>query len=532
MEEGFELPTGCDKCVWDLTDDLRLAALSIEESKSGLLSVSSGAAAHRHVTDMNSTIHLLKTRLSERENQYTLRKIQINNSENTLRSLLSDVEELDEKGSQASRKGALAEKESMETIDQATQLVEQAHNMRDKIQEINSKMLYYGENQELGPEEIAEKLVLAQKMLDEIRSRQPFLTHRELVDEEADEAQELLSQAEDWQRLHNDTRSLFPVVLEQLDDYNAKLSDLQESINQALDHVRDAEDMNRAITSKQRDHEKQHERVKEQMEAVGTSLSMSADSLITPRLTLEELDEIIKNASGIYAEIDGAKNELQGKLSNLSNLSHDLVQEAVDHAYNLQQEANELSRNLHSSDMNGLVQKALDASNVYENIANYVSEANETAELALNITDRIYDAVSGIDTQIVYHKDESDNLLNQARELQAKADSSSDEAVADTSRRVGGALWRKGALRDKLTEAVKQLQTAERGDAHQRLGQTKLIIEEANKTTMAVQQVTTPMANNLSNWSQNLQTFDSSAYNTAVNSARDAGTSGLPEELH
>lgn len=50
-----------------------------------------------------------------------------------------------------------------------------------------------------------------------------------------------------------------------------------------------------------------------------------------------------------------------------------------------------INRNLHSSDMNGLVQKALDASNVYENIANYISEANETAELALNITDRVYD---------------------------------------------------------------------------------------------------------------------------------------------
>lgn len=32
--------------------------------------------------------------------------------------------------------------------------------------------------------------------------------------------------------------------------------------------------------------------------------------------------------------------------------------------------------------------------------------------------------MSGIDTQVIYHKDESDNLLNQARELQAKADSS------------------------------------------------------------------------------------------------------------
>ena len=32
--------------------------------------------------------------------------------------------------------------------------------------------------------------------------------------------------------------------------------------------------------------------------------------------------------------------------------------------------------------------------------------------------------MSGIDTQIIYHKDESENLLNQARELQAKTDPS------------------------------------------------------------------------------------------------------------
>ncbi|XP_040839080.1 laminin subunit alpha-4 isoform X2 [Ochotona curzoniae] len=522
LEEGSELPKGCDKCIWDLTDDLRLAALSMEESKSGLLSVSSGAAAHRHVNEMNSTIHLLKARLSERENQYVLRKIQINNAENTMKSLMSDLEELAGKESRASQKGQLVQKESTDTINHATQLVEQARNMRDKIQEINNKMLYYGEEQELGPEEISEKLVLAQNMLEEIRRRQPFFTQRELVDEEADEAHELLSQAENWQRLYNDTRSLFPVVLEQLDDYNAKLSDLQESLDQALNNIRDAEDMNRATAARQRDHQKQHEKVREQMEVVNTSLNASVDSLKTPRLSLLELDDIIKNASGIYAEIDGARNELQGKLSNLSNLSYDLVQEAIDHARNLQQEADELSRNLHSSDMNGLVQKALDASNVYENIANYISEANETAELALNITDRVYDAVSGIDTQIIYHKDESDNLLSQARELQARADSSNQEAVADTSRRVGGALVRKSVLRNRLNDAIKQLQATERGDTQKLLGQSRLIIAEANKTTLEVQQATVPMEGNITNWKQNLQSFDSSAYNTAVDSARDA----------
>ncbi|XP_006840046.1 PREDICTED: laminin subunit alpha-4 [Chrysochloris asiatica] len=529
LEDSFETPTGmdcptisCDKCIWDLTDDLRLAALSIEESKSGLLSVSSGAAAQRHVNEMNFTIYRLKTKLSERENQYVLRKIQINTAESTMKSLLSDVEELAAKENQASRKGQLIEKETMDTINHATQLMEQTHEMRDKIQEINNKMLYYGEEQELSPQETSEKLVLAQKMLEEIRRRQPFLIQRELVDEEADEVHELLSQAENWQRLYNNTRTLFPVVLEQLDDYDAKLSDLQKSIDQALDHVRDTEDMNRATATKQRDHKKQYENVREQMELVNASLRASGDSLTTSRLTLSELDDIIKNASGIYAEIDGAKTELQGKLFNLSNLSQDLVQEAIDHAQNLQIDADEMNRNLHSSDANGLVQKALDASNVYENIANYVGEANETAELALNITDRISDAVSGIDTQIIYHKDESDNLLNQAKELQAKADSNNDEAVADTSRRVDGALDKKSALKNRLNNAIKRLQAAERGDAQQRLHQSKQLTAEAFRRTMEVQQAATPMANNLTNWSQNLQTFDSSAYNSAVDTARDA----------
>ncbi|KAM5256538.1 laminin subunit alpha-4 [Ctenodactylus gundi] len=529
LEEGLELPTGtdcptisCDKCVWDLTDDLRLAALSIQESRSGLLSVSSGAAAHRHVSDMNVTIYLLKTKLSERENQCVLRKVQLSSAESTVRTLAADAEDLATRGSQASRKGQGVQKESVDTVSHATQLEEQARRMRETIQEISDKMLYYGEQQELGPEEVAEKLALAQEMLEEIRHRPPFLTQRELVDAEADEAYELLSQAESWQRLHNDTRALFPVVLEQLGDHNAKLSDLQESLDQARDHIRDAEDMNRAMAARQRDHEKQQERVRAQAEAVNASLSTSADSLATPRRTLVDLDDIIKNASGIYAEIDGAQKELQGKHSNRSGLSYSLVQEATDHARNLQEEAEELSRSLHSSDMNGLVQKALDASNVYENIISYVGEANDTAELALNITDRIYDAVSGIDTQTIYHKDESDNLLHQARQLQAKADASNEEVVTDTSRRVGGAQARKSALKYRLDDALKQLQATETGQTQQRLGQSKLIVTEANKTAVDVQQVTAPMTNNLTNWSQNLQNFDSSAYNTAVDSATDA----------
>lgn len=40
--------------------------------------------------------------------------------------------------------------------------------------------------------------------------------------------------------------------------------------------------------------QKQHDRVREQMAGVNESLRMSSDSLIMPRMTLSELDDIIK----------------------------------------------------------------------------------------------------------------------------------------------------------------------------------------------------------------------------------------------
>lgn len=51
--------SGCDKCIWDLTDDIRLSVLTIDESKSTLLSISTGAAAQRRLNDLNlTTTHL------------------------------------------------------------------------------------------------------------------------------------------------------------------------------------------------------------------------------------------------------------------------------------------------------------------------------------------------------------------------------------------------------------------------------------------------------------------------------------------
>ncbi|XP_074846818.1 laminin subunit alpha-4 [Carettochelys insculpta] len=522
---GTDCPTiSCDKCIWDLTDDIGLAILTIDESKSILLSISSGVAAHRHLNELNSSVSLLKMKLSEKENHSVLRKIQMDNAESETDNLLLEIEALEEQGNQATSKGLLVQKETMATINRADQLVQQLSNMRDNIQEISSKMKYYGIQHELSPEDIIQKLKVAEQMLREIQHRKPFTSQRLIAEDEADAAQKLLRQVEEWQLRYNETRFLFPIVLDQLSDYNMKLSDLQEALDQARDYVGQTDDINKENVARLQENEQQLEKVKEQTDGVNNVLRSAIDILVEPQRFNSELSDVIKNVSGFYAEIDGAKKELQEKLANLSRFDDDLVQQAMEYAHELQRLADELNRNLYSVDTNGLVQKALNASNVYENIATYIDEANETALLALNTTHRVSDAVVGIDTQIVYHKDESERLLNQAKELQETADASNDLAVAETSRRIAETIARKDALKSRLMKAMKQIQSIEPGDTRQRLDQSKLITQEAVDNTMKVTQTTTPMAKNLKNWSQNVQNFeqDAVAYDKAVDSAGDA----------
>uniref|UniRef100_A0A8C0ZEW5 Laminin subunit alpha-4 n=1 Tax=Cyanistes caeruleus TaxID=156563 RepID=A0A8C0ZEW5_CYACU len=471
-----DCPTiSCDKCIWDLTDDIRLSVLTIDESKSTLLSISTGVAAQRRLNDLNlTTIHL--------------------------------------QGNEASSKGRLVQKETTEINNRASQLVQQLNNIRDNIEEINSKSKYYAIQQELSPEEIAQKRSVAEEMLKEIKRRKPFTNQRQLADEEESAAKELLQQIEAFHEKYNDTRSLVTDVLEQLSEQDVKLSDLEEALHQALDYVIQTEDINRENTARLQRQEKQHEKIKEQINEVNSTLLSATTILEGPQKVNSELGEVIKNASGFYAEIDGAKKELQEKIANLSLFDDDLVEKAMHHAHNLRRLADELDGNLYGVDSNGLVQRAINASNVYENIAGYIEEANKVASLALNTTNRVKDVSNFCNTSFYF------TMLRDFRHL------SSSYTIADTSWQVNGTFARMSSLRSQLMRAISKMQSAETEEARERLEQAQLKTAEAVSATTTVTQATTPMDENVKLWSQNLQDFqhNSEAYDSAVHSAGDA----------
>ncbi|NXH90117.1 LAMA4 protein, partial [Edolisoma coerulescens] len=517
-QTGECLADSCDKCIWDLTDDIRLSVLAIDESKSTLLSISTGVAAQRRLNDLNLTTTHLQVQTLMTFWFFHVR-----------RSLFSDAltffpPHIGGNGNEASSKGRLVQKETTEINNRASQLVQQLNNIRDNIEEISSKSKYYAIQQELNPEEIAQKRSMAEEMLKEIKHRKPFTNQRQLADEEENAADELLQQIEAFHEKYNDTRSLVTDVLEQLSEQDVKLSDLEEALDEALDYVIQTEDINRENTARLQRQEKQHEKIKEQTDEVNSILLSATTILEGPQKANSELSEVIKNASGFYAEIDGAKKELQEKIANLSLFDDDLVEKAMHHAHNLRRLADELDRNLYGVDSNGLVQRAINASNVYENMAGYIEEANEVALLALNTTNRVKDAAVGIDTQVIYHKGKSEELLIRAMQLQRTAHDSSGYTIADTSWQVNGTFARMSALRSQLMSAITKMQSAETAEARERLEQAQMKTAEAVSATTTVTQATTPMDENVRLWSQNLQDFqhNSEAYDSAVHSAGDA----------
>uniref|UniRef100_A0A674CS01 Laminin subunit alpha-4-like n=1 Tax=Salmo trutta TaxID=8032 RepID=A0A674CS01_SALTR len=85
---------------------------------------------------------------------------------------------------------------------------------------------------------------------------------------------------------------------------------------------------------------------------------------------------------------------LQEKTEVLPLADRDLVLRAQDHAEDLQSQADELEYNLKRSDANGFVQKALDTANVYNNIVQYIEEANITGLTTMDLATRAEDVGS------------------------------------------------------------------------------------------------------------------------------------------
>ncbi|XP_041418919.1 laminin subunit alpha-4 isoform X2 [Xenopus laevis] len=515
----------CDKCIWDLIDDLRIASSLADETKTTALSISTGVAAHKHLNYINSTLIQLTEMLEEKNNQSVFTDLMIENAEIKAEDLQTKVNKLADKGNLAEMKGSRFHKETMETMKRAKLTAGQVNDIEDGIQELLGKLEYYESLQgDLSTSDRVKSKKQAEQMLEDMEELN-FSTQRITLEEEKEYVEELLTEIlDDWQQVQNNTRSFLPNVLEKIAEHDDELADLYEAMEEARQHINQTTEKNKANTGKLQMSNIQTVKVIKEVENVSGTLTQANITLNGANMLISDISDITKNMSGHHAEIDGAYIGLKERLANLSHNVENIVEEAVTHSLNLQREANGLTSDLKGIDANGFVQKAIDASNVHESIVNRIEAANETSFIALNTAERVNDASDGMDNQIKYQMTENEKLLVQAKELKEASDSRKDLGISETKQRVNDAALRKDALSDRLENAISQIEVHEDENTRKRLEKSKLVAEEALNITAMISKLTNPMSKNAKIWTKDLidTDFDASAYNKVVNSAGEA----------
>eukprot|EP00062_Callorhinchus_milii_P014312 gi/632963352/ref/XP_007897834.1/ PREDICTED: laminin subunit alpha-4 [Callorhinchus milii] len=523
-----EAPTNCsvvkcDKCIWDLLEDLELTGSSLEEVKSNILSVITGEAMSDDLDEFNITLDFFTDKLAEMERQSSLQILNIDSIKQATMNLISNLDLLSEKNNITSSMMQILDKETLETSDHANQLSGQIATIASSIQDIIVGFDKYGQTAELSPEEINKSFIRVADMLDEMRARN-FSEQKPIAEEEKDEAQRLLERVLALQNVLNESINSVIEIQDNIDVYNIKLSDLKQALEDAIKSVQQTEEKNeKHVAGYQRKEQLQNVLI-EHFDTVNMTLLMASESLIDTENTISELENNMTAMSEFHASIDGAHERLREKLANLSSYNKDLVLRATEYSRDLDKLALELASILKSIDTNGFIQKALTAANVYNTIVEYIAEAENNATTILNAAQRAGDAVEGIQTQSTWLRNKSETLLDKVKELSGIMVDQDEMSFNETMDRVEEAINKKNDAEQQLLNVVNQLEMIELNDAGLLLNQSKLIAEEALNTSRMVTETIAPMDDFVKLWLQNLNTsaHDSSTFNKAVSSAGDA----------
>ncbi|XP_062889767.1 laminin subunit alpha-4 [Mobula hypostoma] len=508
----------CDKCIGDLIDDMKIAGSSLEEAKSAVLNVITGDAFNNRLNKLNLTAIEFNNQITEMRKQSESHRLWIGDIETAVTSLLTDLNALAEKEQITLSNAQFFDKETGKTSNRAIQINRQIMDIANLTQDIIEGLNKYGVEEQLAPDEIDTIYVKVEILLQEMRKLN-FSDREQLAEDERIEADAMLHRVREFELMMMESYYSVHEISDGFTNYESKLLDLEEALEDAIKTVRLTEEKNRQSINQYLRNKGLHNELNKHFDAVNVTLQMATDDLTDTSIVISDIEDKIVNLSTFHAAIDGAHSVLQQKLTNLSSYDKPLALRAIKYAKDLHKLASELSNILKSIDTNGIVQKAIDASNVYENIVQYVAEAEKNAATLLSAAQRAEDAVEGIQTQSTWHRNISEDLLNKVNDLAETMED--DGALYETRNHVAAVIRKKNATVDLLTNAINELASIESNS--DRLNRSKLIAKEAMDTSQMVLQTVNPMGELVRGWLQNLSTSadDGIAFKKTVSSAGD-----------
>uniref|UniRef100_A0A803Y0B0 Laminin subunit alpha 3 n=1 Tax=Meleagris gallopavo TaxID=9103 RepID=A0A803Y0B0_MELGA len=293
------------------------------------------------------------------------------------------------------------------------------HNQGSKADELEKEFMLLeqiaGTNSEgnnLPSGDAAKELAEAQRMMREMRNRN-FGQLQTDAEKERTEARLLLAHVKnELQKYHQENHGLVKIMRDSLNEYESKLNDLREALNEATGQTKQAENLNRENGVLLEDIKNS---ILDILSSAQTSLTQ-ANSMLGLLLKSKEEYE------SLSAQLDGARKDMNGKLTNssLSASKEPLVVRAEEHAKSLQDLAKQLEEIKNNARKDELVGCAVEASTAYDNIINAIKAAEEAANKAGSAADSALSTVKREDLsgKAAKLKAESSTLLNQAQDTE------------------------------------------------------------------------------------------------------------------
>ncbi|XP_064363379.1 laminin subunit alpha-3 isoform X2 [Dromaius novaehollandiae] len=481
----------CDSCVITLLKDLSTIGDELQLIKSQLQNVHASTHTLEQMRRLETRIKDLKVLLNNYRSVVHNQGSKVDELETSnFINLNRDVNALQEKAEMNYKTAERLFNNFGETNQKGKDLVSRIQIVVNNIQVLLEQIAgtnAEGNNLPLG--DAAKELAEAQRMMTEMRNRN-FGQLQTDAEEERKEAQLLLAHVKsELQKYHQENHGLVKIVRDSLNEYESKLTDLHEALNEATGQIKQAENLNRDNGVLLEDIKKRTDETNVQQNNILDILSSAQTSLTQANSVLGLLQKSKEEYETLAAQLDGARKDLNEKLANgsLSASKEPLVVRAEDHAKSLQALAKQLDEIKNNARKDELVSCAVEASTAYDNIINAIKAAEEAANRAGSAADSALLTVKREDLsgRAARLKAESSALLNQAQETE-KTLKVIGPNLEDINRRVGVVDGQKDELQIDLVTLENNLNGINRDDIDSKITNAKSMVKSAMDVTTNV----------------------------------------------
>ncbi|NXI50136.1 LAMA3 protein, partial [Chloroceryle aenea] len=510
----------CDSCVITLLKDLGTIGDELQLIKSQLQSVHTSTHTLEQMRSLETRIKDLKVLLNNYRSAVHNQGSKVDKLETEFINLNHDVNALQEKAEMNYKAAEKLFNNFGQTQQKGKDLVSRIQIVVNNIQVLLEQIAgtnAEGNNLPLG--DAAKELAEAQRMITEMRKRN-FGQLQAEAEKERTEAQLLLARIKnELQKYHQENHGLIKIVRDSLNEYESKITDLREALNEATGQIKEAENLNRDNGVLLEDVKKRIEETNAQQNGILDILSSARSSITQANSVLGLLQKSKEEYESLAAQLDGARKDMNEKLTNhsLSASKEPLVVRAEEHAKSLQDLAKQLEEIKNSARKDELVGCAVEASTAYDNIINAIKAAEEAANKAGNAADSALSTVKREDLsgKAAKLKTDSGTLLNQAQKTKRTLQGIGP-TLEDLKQRLDVADGKKNTLQIDLVTLQNNLNGINRDDINSIITSAKNMVKSAKDVATNVLDELFPIQVDVENMRGTYGSAQSAGFNQAL----------------